>query len=139
MKFKFILSIGVIIFLLFSCEKEENDNKAPVLSSISDKTVTAGESESIELSATDMDGDSLIFSITTNPGFLSITNFSQAGNKAIATLFIKPEKDIEGSYDASIQVSDGKGGIDSETFIITVTIPPYNISDIAGKWSGSAN
>jgi hypothetical protein len=76
-----------------------------------------------------MDGDSLTFSIPTNPGFLSLTNFSQTGNAATATLVIEPGEDIKGSYNATIQVSDGKGGIDNESFTIEVTEPSLSLND----------
>lgn len=130
-KIKLLLTIGVFAILFFSCEKDENgtDNKIPVLSSISNKTVTAGETEYVELSATDIDGNSLTFSITTNPGFLTITDFSQTGNTATATLVIEPEGDIKGNYDVTIQVSDGEGGVDSESFTIEVTEPSLSLND----------
>lgn len=138
MKINFVLSIGVII-LLFSCEKEDNDNKTPELSSISNKTVFTGESENVTLYASDENGDPLAFSIISDQGFLSITNFSQTGNYANATLVNEPKKDDEGSHNVTIEVNDGKGGMDSEDFIITVNAPPFSISDIEGKWSGSAS
>ena len=131
MKIKVLLTIGVFALLFFSCEKDEDstsesDNKMPVLTSISNKIVTAGETENIEISATDMDGDSLTFSIPTNPGFLSITGFSQTGNTATATLVIEPGENIKGGYNATIQVSDGEGGTDSESFTIEVNEPSLN-------------
>jgi len=134
MKIKLLLIIGVFALLFFSCEKDpddtsESDNKIPVLSSISNKTVAAGETENIELSATDMDGDLLTFSISTNPGFLSITGFSQTGNAATATLVIEPGEDVKGSYNAIIQVNDGEGGIASESFTIEVTEPSLALND----------
>ena len=143
MKSRILLIVTALIMLSFSCGKKENgltgpENSVPVLSSIEDQTVTVGQTKDVTLSATDADGDSLTFSITTNPEFLSIKDFYQTDNTATATLVIEPEKDNEGSHNVSIQVSDGIGGTDSENFIITVIVPPYSISDIVGMWSGNA-
>lgn len=68
-----------------------------------------------------MDRDTLTFTITTNPGFISITDQSQSDDSATATLVIKPGEDIYGIHNATVQVSDGLGGTDSESFTIEVT------------------
>ncbi|MBN2521365.1 MAG: cadherin repeat domain-containing protein [Bacteroidales bacterium] len=134
MKIKIVLtSIVFLMFLFFSCEKDEektleSENQAPVLSEISNQKVSAGETKNIELSATDIDGDSLSFIVIENPGFISIIDFMQTGNTAIATLVIEPEIDITGNYYATIQVIDSKSDIDSVSFIIEViNEPPTNI------------
>ncbi len=121
MKIRILSTFGVLLLLFFSCEKDENT--APVLSGISNQGVTAGQTKNVVISATDADGNSLTFSIQTNPGFLSITDFSQTGNTATATLVIEPGLDSEGSYNATVLVDDGEGGTDSKTFIIEVTEP----------------
>ncbi|MEW6510431.1 MAG: YCF48-related protein [Bacteroidota bacterium] len=98
-------------------------NTPPVLADIGNHFVTAGETKGVPLSATDADSDPLTFSILTNPGFLSITGFSQSGNSATATLQIAPAAGISGSFPASMQVSDGRGGTDIDTFTIEVLAP----------------
>lgn len=126
-----VLAIIILLTLMFvSCSKDavENGptgpaNAAPELAEIADQTVNAGETENAELSATDVDGDSLSFSISTNPGFLSITGYSQVGDAASATLVMAPDESIYGTFNATVQVSDGRGGTDSSSFIIEVQQP----------------
>jgi hypothetical protein len=131
MKLKFLVIILALTLMFVSCGKGEDDNgttgpgnTAPVLTEIADQTVNAGGTENVELSATDADGDSLNFSISTNPGFLSISGFSQTGDTANATLVIAPEDILSGTFDATVQVSDDQGGSDNASFIIEVEQPP---------------
>lgn len=104
-------------------------NTDPVLSSIGIQSVTAGQTKNVPLSATDVDGNVLNFSIPENPGFLSITGFSQTGNTATAILVISPSFNNIGSFTAAVQVSDGRGGSDSENFTIEV------ITASKGAWA----
>ena len=104
-------------------------NTPPVLVELGNQLVTAGETRNVQLSATDLDGDAVTFSILANPGFLSISNFSQTGNVATAMLVMSPLLNVQGTFNASVQVSDGKGGVDSENFTVEV-IPPSK-----GAWS----
>jgi hypothetical protein len=150
MKIKILLTICLFTLLFFSCEKDNNDtddttepkNNSPVLADIGWLNVHLGETEYIEISATDLDGDLLTFSITKNPGFLSITDFSQTGNKATATLVMNPDMSVRGGQDATIQVSDGKGGTDSENVNISisytlVTLYLNNWSELSESTYGS--
>lgn len=125
MKLKIFTIIIAVTIMFLSCGKDGNgptgpQNIAPVLTEIADQTVNAGETENIELSATDADGDLLNFSIPTNPGFLSISGYSQTGDTASATLIIAPEDTFSGTFNATVQVSDGNGGIDNTNFSIEV-------------------
>ncbi|MBN2521364.1 MAG: hypothetical protein JXB17_12700 [Bacteroidales bacterium] len=137
MKIEIFLTFVAFAPLFLSCEK----NSDPVLSGISDQSIAAGQTKNVELSATDADGNSLSFSIPTNPGFLSITGFSQTGNKATATLVIEPGDDSEGNYDVTIQVDDGEGGTDSETFTIIIEPSLKSYFPIASgiKWNYKVN
>jgi hypothetical protein len=128
---RIFLIIIAFFVTFFSCGKENNgptgpENTTPLLSSIENQTVTAGQTKDIALSATDADGDPLTFSIPTNPGFLSITGLSQVGDTATATLVIAPDETITGTFDATVQVSDGEGGEDSDNITIEVTEPDVN-------------
>ena len=140
MKHRILLIIIVLITLSFSCGKSPTgpENTAPVLSGIDNQTVTAGQTENVALSATDTDGNSLALSIPTNPGFLSITGFSQVGDTATATLVIAPDETIAGTFNATVRVSDGQGGADNESFTIEV-VASYSLSDIVGTWTGEAS
>lgn len=131
---KSLLIILTVFLVCNSCSKddvEEPENNKPVLSTIQDPAIGCspyrgctiiahlGEITQIELSATDEDGDSLTFSITNNPGFLSITDFSQTGNTATAILAMDPDMSLRERQNATVQVSDGKGGVDSQSFEIS--------------------
>ncbi len=139
MKLGVLSTIAVVATMFSSCEKSSTgpENTAPVLSSIEDQTVTAGQIKDIVISAIDADGNSLTFSIPTNPGFLSITGYSQVADTATATLVIAPNETITGTFDATIQVSDGEGQVDSESFKIEV-VAGFSLSDIVGIWTGEA-
>ncbi|MCK4427072.1 MAG: PD40 domain-containing protein [candidate division Zixibacteria bacterium] len=144
MKLRVVLIILALTTMFFSCGKKESSptapkNAAPELAGIGNQSVTPGQTKDLALCAADADGDSLSFSIPTNPGFLSITGFSQLGDTAIATLVIAPEDTITGSFNATVQVSDGRGGVDSESFTIEVAEPSILTkivfkSDRSGNW-----
>ncbi|MCK4830573.1 hypothetical protein KA005_83440 [bacterium] len=136
MKLRIIFIIVALLAVCYTCNESGPTgpaNTAPVLTEIADQTVNAGGTENVELSATDADGDSLNFSIPTNPGFLSISGFSQTGDTASATLVIAPDEDISGTFDATVQVSDDRGGADSVNFTIEV----QQMAVTPGEWTGN--
>jgi photosystem II stability/assembly factor-like uncharacterized protein len=98
-------------------------NAPPVLAGIGGQLATAGQINNVQLSADDADGDFLNFTIQLNPGFLSITDVTQAGNTTTAVLVIAPAENVIGSFSATLQVSDNRGGVDSEDFMIEVSAP----------------
>lgn len=125
MKLLNLLTIFLFIMMLFSCGKDKSsptapDNEAPELSAIGNQAVLAGQTINVTLLAIDADGDSLSFSIPINPGFLSITEFSQVGDTATAILVIAPENNVKGTLNATVKVSDNRGGEDNEEFTIEV-------------------
>jgi M6 family metalloprotease-like protein/uncharacterized repeat protein (TIGR01451 family) len=87
------------------------ENNPPVLSLIGNRTIDEGQLLEFTISATDPDGDSLTYSATGLPSGASFSaqkfswtpSYTQAGN-----------------YSVTFNVSDGKGGTDSETITITV-------------------
>lgn len=99
-------------------------NNAPVLASIENKVVNETESLQFIVSATDADGDALIFAASGIPSGASF-------NPNTKTFSWTPSSSQIGSYFITFQVSDGKA-TDSETITITVndlstsndTIPP---------------
>jgi hypothetical protein len=120
-----IVAIVLIFVFLLSCSDDNGspsapENKSPVLSDIDDYVVFNGQTVNVDLFATDEDGDDLSFSIPDNPGFLSITDFDQIGDTATATLVISVGENPAGTFNVAVNVSDGKGGSDRETFTIEV-------------------
>ena len=87
-------------------------NEAPVLAEIGGKAIDTGRTLSFVLSATDVDGDALTYSVTGNPSGSSLTS---------NTFTWTPASGQAGSYTPNFTVSDGRGGTDSESVIITVT------------------
>jgi len=140
----FIITLIFLFSFTFQCKKDSGSpagpdaNSVPILASIGNQALKAGTTINVSISATDADGDSLSFSITTNPGFLSISGISQSGNTATATLVIAPGENNKGTVNAVVKVSDGKGGEDSEDFSIEVTGPTYSLSDLIGNWAGTS-
>ncbi len=87
-------------------------NSAPVMGTISAKTLNEDGTLNVTLSATDADGDSLTYSIT------SATNELGASISG-STLTITPQANYNGSGSITVQVSDGDLS-DSTSFNVTV-------------------
>ena len=87
-------------------------NDAPVLASISNQTTNEDTSKQVNLSASDVDGDSLSYSVTAASAELST---SVSGSQLIIT----PQADWYGTGNMTVQVSDGSL-TDSQTFSVTV-------------------
>ncbi|WP_105060286.1 tandem-95 repeat protein [Photobacterium angustum] len=94
-----------------------DDNNNPLGTDIA---VTTDEEVAVsgKLSATDVDGDSLTFSSSTNP-----TNGTVTVNTD-GTWTYTPNSDFNGSDKFDVIVSDGKGGTD--TITVNVTVNPVN-------------
>lgn len=88
-------------------------NDAPVITAVGNQTVAEDNSLSLTLAATDVDGDSLTFSIASAPVELGA---SVSGT----TLTLAPIADYHGSGSITVQVSDG-ALTDSTSFTLTVT------------------
>ncbi|MBT5875163.1 MAG: cadherin-like domain-containing protein, partial [Candidatus Latescibacteria bacterium] len=94
-----------------------NQNTAPTLGSVGSRTVNEGQNLTVQLSASDPDGDPLTYSATINPsGPVSSGTVSLSGNIFSFT----PSFSEAGSYTVAFTVSDGNGGEDSETITVTV-------------------
>ncbi len=98
-------------------DSAKTKNTAPVFDSIRNRTVRYGITTQITISATDSDGDALAFTTVNLPAFASIVN---NGNKT-ATLNLSPSAAQQAVYNnISYIVSDGNGGSDTTTFVLTV-------------------
>ena len=94
-------------------------NRAPRLSNLRNESVAEGGTLTIPLSATDQDGDDLLFSASGLPTFCSLTdNLNGTGNIAC-----NPGLADSGSYPITVTVTDnGTPNLtDSDTFTLTVT------------------
>ncbi|MFZ2071212.1 MAG: PQQ-binding-like beta-propeller repeat protein [Halobacteriota archaeon] len=90
-----------------------NVNRQPVLEAIGDRTIDENETHTVDVNATDLDNDTLTYSCSRTDLF---TDF----NPAIGVGHWITDYDDAGIYSVDFGVSDGKGGIDTETVKITV-------------------
>lgn len=97
---------------------EPPPNAQPQLGSITNPTLLVGDSDSILIQATDVDGNSLNFSSIGLPTFASLTDHGDGS----ATLDLNPGLADGGSYIVSVIVSDGSLD-DSQSFVISVETP----------------
>lgn len=102
----------------------------PVLAPVSDPTVAEGATVSVTLSATDEDGDALVWT-SGLPGFATLTPATSGPGVASATLAMSPGYCAAGSYAASVSVSDGALSA-QQAFTILVTDAPR-----APAWTGT--
>ena len=89
-------------------------NHAPVITSSPVIIVDEGQHYSYDVNAVDSDGDTLTYSLTQKPSWLSINS---------ATGLISGTAPLVSSntnYNVGVKVSDGKGGIDTQSYILTV-------------------
>ena len=102
---------------------EPPKNNPPKITSTPVTMVNEKASYVYDVDATDPDNDVLTFSLTQSPSFLSIN--SQTGLISGTA----PEVNVDTIFPVIVQVSDGKGGSDSQSYQITVKNipePPKN-------------
>ena len=99
------------------CGDDGGAGGEPVLEPIGDQTVTEDDTLVVDITATDTDtsGDQLTFNATDTPAFAT---FADDGD-GTATLTLNPGDGDAGTYDMTVEVTDGTT-TDSETFTITV-------------------
>ena len=88
-------------------------NSAPALNTIGNQSVQAGNSQTVAISASDVDNDTLTITASGAPGF---ANFIDNGN-GTASLILNPTVTNVGSFNVTVTVTDGALS-DSETFTI---------------------
>jgi PKD domain-containing protein/flagellar hook capping protein FlgD/Big-like domain-containing protein len=104
----------------FSIQVYSTDSgNAPVLAAIGDQTVAEGSTKNVSVSASDIDGESLSWTVSL-PGVASFTPTGGSPGSASGTMALAPGYCDAGTYAASIGVSDG-ALTDNENFVITVT------------------
>jgi len=89
-------------------------NHPPIITTVLDVTLTAGETFTHPVEATDPDGDNLTYSLTTSP----TTNMSINENSGVITW----TPTVVGSFDVIVEVSDGELS-DTQNFTIEVISP----------------
>lgn len=94
-------------------------NNLPVLSPVGDQTIFENQEASFGVSATDLDGDTLSYSILDIPSGATYTQ--KTFEERIFYLFEwTPSGEQSGVYQVVFMVDDGEGGSDSELITITV-------------------
>ncbi len=88
-------------------------NNAPVITSIAVTSATEGQAYSYDVDASDADGDTLAYSLTTKPNGMNI-------NSATGLITWTPSFTQAGSHNVVVQVSDNNGGTASQSFTINV-------------------
>ncbi len=101
-----------------------NVNRAPVLAAIGNQSVDEGATLSVNLSATDPDGDSLFFSAGNLPAFATLSD----NGDGTALLTLQPGFADAGTYSSvTLTVSDnGLPASQSDSETITVTVNNVN-------------
>ena len=88
-------------------------NTPPSITSTPDTVANVGEEYSYQLEVEDIDGDTLGYSLTTGPAWLSID-----ANSGLLTG--TPQQSDVGAETVTVEAEDGKGGSDTQTFTINV-------------------
>ncbi|HYG38805.1 MAG TPA: fibronectin type III domain-containing protein [Cytophagales bacterium] len=100
-----------------------NVNRAPIVAQIGTQSINEGTSLTVNIIASDADGDVLTLTATNLPADFSA--FTNTGN-GTATLKFSPGFSNSGTYNnVTITVVDGNGGTDTESFTL-------NVEDVVG-------
>jgi len=89
-------------------------NNDPIITTTAVTQVYENQAYSYDVDATDVDGDTLTYSLTTSPSWLSINS-----NTGVIT-GTAPEVSSDTDYSVTVQVSDGNGGFATQTYTLTV-------------------
>jgi hypothetical protein len=92
---------------------ELTENAAPTIDAITDQGAAEGESTSVDVPASDEDGDDLTYSVE-GPNFVSVTDDG--------TLTIEPGVDAAGTYTVAVTADDGQATA-TEEFAVYVDEP----------------
>lgn len=94
-----------------------NQNTAPVLTDVSDQTMTEDVVTTLTLSGSDVDNDNLVYTITGG----SSATVSGSVSGTTLTLTAASDYNTSTAITFTVTVSDGNGGTDTDTFDVTVT------------------
>ncbi|MBV6390993.1 MAG: hypothetical protein KPEEDBHJ_00197 [Anaerolineales bacterium] len=108
------LTIGdTYTFDLFFAERHTYGSNFLIQTSIE---LEPGQQYTYDVDATDLDSDNLVYSLVTAPAEMTIDTETGSINW-------NPNSNDLGDHEVIVQVSDGHGGIDSQTFVLHV-LPP---------------
>lgn len=96
-------------------------NQTPHISSSPVAAATAGQLYGYDVNASDPDGDALAWRLTVYPAGMSI---DAAGGQIRWT----PATGDVGSHSVTVQVQDGRGGLDSQSFDLLVSPPDLRVT-----------
>ena len=112
-----LLSLLLLLPLLVGCfSTPPPTNQAPTITSTSITTATVAEAYAYNVNATDPDGDTLTYSLTTKPTGMTI-------NSATGVISWTPTSTQLGNHSVTVAVSDGALS-DTQSFIIIVSKAP---------------
>ena len=108
-----------------------NANQPPVITSTPVTAGQVGTAYNYDVNATDADGDTLNYNLAVAPAGMTID---------AATGLIQWTPAAKGSYPVQVEVSDGRGGVDSQAFTVTVPNRPPQIitTPVTSAVAGSA-
>jgi len=95
------------------------NNQAPVWDALTTVTMLAGTSDSLTLSATDPDGDALIYSVTSAPAGITATVTG-------STLDITAAGSAAGNFSIALRVTDG--GMSADTTLSVTILPAFTLT-----------
>ena len=116
----------IFLFLVFlflgGCSTAPPINHSPTITSTAVTSAIVSESYSYDVESTDPDGDTLTYSLTTKPSGMNINSL---------TGLIAWIPSTEGSYNVTVQVSDGEF-FDTRSFTLTVSMTAATLSPTTG-------
>jgi hypothetical protein len=122
----------IFLFLITGCTGTVPTNNAPMINSIPINSSLVGVLYTYNVEATDTDGDTLTYSLTSNPTGMTIDS---------STGIISWTPDTAGDYSVTLKVSDGEL-FDTQSFTITISLtelttpsPPTNVSASDGSYT----
>jgi len=96
-----------------------NTNRAPVLAQPNNMTVDPGATADQVITATDVDGDALTFSLTAGPSFVTVTTTTPGSGTATGNIHLAPGVADAGTHAATVTAGDATLS-NSKTFQIVV-------------------